>query len=379
MCYPKATPSGLMLSTSSILENVPVGTAIGTFIVSDHNIDQTHTFILLDSAGGLFRIMNTNLLVNGQLNYEAIRVYTIQVKVIDNGVPQLSTTFELNITVLNENEPPSGATISSNVIVENIAANSLVGSLSATDPDEGQNVYFTLLTTGGGKFALHNYSQLITTSSLNYETQTQFMLAIQVSDSASPSLSTISTIAINVLDHNDAPASITPTYLSIPENPLVRHTLTTLIVEDEDTSGTYSVTLTPSYGLVVNNLQLIVTDPSLLDFEAYPRHRVIMSIQLTNDEFTLTQQLTVHLTDVNEAPTEISLSSYSIHEHSAVGNVIGSLFATDPDINDTHTFTLEEGLQNNLVRIDGISLLVNNDIDYETFSSLSIMVQVTDS
>ena len=368
-----------MLSTSSILENVPVGTAIGTFIVSDHNIDQTHTFILLDSAGGLFRIMNTNLLVNGQLNYEAIRVYTIQVKVIDNGVPQLSTTFELNITVLNENEPPSGATISSNVIVENIAANSLVGSLSATDPDEGQNVYFTLLTTGGGKFALHNYSQLITTSSLNYETQTQFMLAIQVSDSASPSLSTISTIAINVLDHNDAPASITPTYLSIPENPLVRHTLTTLIVEDEDTSGTYSVTLTPSYGLVVNNLQLIVTDPSLLDFEAYPRHRVIMSIQLTNDEFTLTQQLTVHLTDVNEAPTEISLSSYSIHEHSAVGNVIGSLFATDPDINDTHTFTLEEGLQNNLVRIDGISLLVNNDIDYETFSSLSIMVQVTDS
>jgi len=375
---PNVPPSGLMLSTSSILENVPVGTAIGTFIVTDHNIDQTHTFILVDSAAGLFRITNINLLVNGQLNYEVIRVYTIQVKVIDNGVPQLSTIFDLNITVLNENEPPSGATISNNVIAENIAANSLVGLLSATDPDDRQNVYFALLTTGGDMFALHNYCQLITTSSLNYETQTQFMLAIQVSDSASPSLSTISTITITVLDQNDAPTSITPTYLSIVENPFIRQTLTTLIVEDEDTNGTYSVTLTPSYGLAVNNLQLIVTDPIMLSFEAYPSHSVTMSMQLTDDEFTLTQQLTVHLTDVNEAPTEISLSSYSVHEHSAVGNVIGSFFATDPDINDTHTFILEEGLQNNLVRIDGISLLVNNDIDYETFSSFSIMVQVTD-
>ena len=54
-------------------------------------------------------------------------------------------------------------------------------------------------------------------------------------------------------DRNDAPSRISPSYLSVAENPLIGQTLTTLIVEDEDTSGTYSVALTPSYGLVVNN------------------------------------------------------------------------------------------------------------------------------
>jgi len=375
---PNEPPLGLILSTSSVLENVQVGTAIGTFIVIDHNIDQTHNFTLVDSAGGLFRISNTNLLVNGQLNYEVFRLHTIQVTVTDDGVPQLSTTFNLNITVLNENEPPSVATISNNVVAENVAANSVVGLLSATDPDEGQNIYFTLLTAGGNKFALHNHSQLVTTSSLDYETQTQFMLAIQVSDSALPSLNTINTITITVQDHNDAPTSISPTYLSVVENPSIGQILTILRVEDEDISGTYLVALTPSYGLAVNNLQLIVINPGMLDFEAYSSHSVTMLMELTDNEFTLSQQLTIHLTDINEAPTGISLSSYTVHEHIPVGSVIGNLFATDPDINDTHTFTLEEVSQNNLVRIDGISLLVNNDIDYESFSSFSILIQVSD-
>ena len=124
---------------------------------------------------------------------------------------------------------------------------------------------------------------------------------------------------------------------------------------------------------------MIVSDPSILDFEAYASHSLTISMQLTDNEFTLIQQLTIQLTDINEAPTRILLSSYSVHEHNPVGSVIGSLYATDPDINDTHTFTLEEGLQNNLVRINGISLLVSNDINYETVSSFSIMVRVSDN
>ena len=356
----------------------PINTAVGTFIVTDRNIDQTHTFTLTNSAGNRFRINNNNLVVNSQLNYEAARSYSITVKVTDNGSPQLSAQFRLTISILDENEPPSSVTISNSMVAENAAVNTVIGTLQATDPDAGQRISYSLLSTGGGKFGLNRNGQVIVTASLNYEAQSQYMLSVRATDSSSPSLSTISTITITVQDRNDAPTSISPLFLVIQENPTNGRTLTTFGVVDDDQSGTYAVTLTPTYGLVVNNLRLIVSDSSLLNYEAYSTHRVTTSLRLTDGPFSLTRQLTLQLADTNEDPTGITLSSTSVHEHSSVNTVIGSLAATDPDLNDTHVFTLLSGLQSNLVRIDRTSLIVNADIDHETYSSFSIMVRVAD-
>ena len=375
---PNEAPSNLMLSTSSVLENVPVNTAVGTFIVTDRNIDQTHTFTLTNSAGNRFRINNNNLVVNSQLNYEAARSYSITVRVTDNGSPQMSAQFSLTISILDENEPPNSATITNSMIAENAAINTVIGTLQATDPDGGQRISYSLLSTGGGKFGLSSNGQLYVAADLNYEAQSQYMLSVQATDSASPSLSTISTITITVQDRNDAPTSISPLFLVFLENPTNGQTLTTFGVVDDDQSGSYVVTLTPSYGLVVNSLRLTVSNSSLLNYEAYSTHRVTTSLTLTDGGFSLTRQLTLQLADKNEPPTGITLSSTSVHEHSSVNSVIGSLAATDPDLNDTHVFTLLSGLQSNLVQIDRTSLIVNADIDHETYSSFSIMVRVAD-
>ena len=375
---PNEAPSNLVLSTSSILENVPVDTAVGTFIVTDRNIDQTHTFALTNSAGNRFRINNNNLVVNGQLNYEVSRSYTITVRVTDNGIPQMSAQFSLIISILDENEPPSSVTITNSRIAENAGVNTPIGTLQATDPDAGQTISYNLLSTGGGKFGLNSNAQLYVAAGLNYEAQSQYMLSVIATDSATPSLSTITTITIVVQDSNDAPTSISPVFLVFQENPTNGQTLTTFDVVDDDQSGTYAVTLTPSYGLVVNSLRLTVSDSSLLNYEAYSNHRVTTTLTLTDGGFSLTRQLTLQLADANEVPTAITLSSTSVHEHSSVNSVIGSLAATDPDLNDTHVFTLLSGLQSNLVRIDRTSLLVNADIDHETYSSFSIMVKVAD-
>lgn len=375
---PNEAPSNLMLSTSSVLENVPINTAVGTFIVTDRNIDQTHTFALTNSAGNRFRINNNNLVVNGQLNYEAARSYMITVRVTDNGSPQLSAQFSLTIRILDENEPPNSVTITNNMIAEDASINTVIGTLQATDPDAGQTISYSLLTTGGGKFQLNTNRQLIVISSLNYEAQSQYMLSIRATDSASPSLSTISTITIMVQDRNDAPTSISPLFLIFAENPTNGQTLTTFGVVDDDQNGNYAITLTPSYGLVVNSLRLIVSDSSLLNYEAYSTHRVMISMRLIDGSFSLTRQLTLQLADVNEPPTGITLSSTSVHEHSSVNSIIGSLAVTDPDLNDTHVFTLLSGLQSNLVRIERSSLIVDADIDHETYSSFSIMVRVAD-
>jgi len=77
-------------------------------------------------------------------------------------------------------------------------------------------------------------------------------------------------------------------------------------------------------------------------------------------------------------PTNITLSYSSITENNNTGAVIGRFTATDPDVNDTHTYTLISNDANFSVTTDGN---LTNDIafDYETTTSQSITVRVTDS
>ena len=118
------------------------------------------------------------------------------------------------------------------------------------------------------------------------------MLAIKVTNSACPPYSTVRTIDIAVLDSTRA-------------------------VEDEDQNDTYTLTLTPSYGLVVHGLYLVVSNQKVFWIT---RHTI--SMHLIDGKFTLTQISTIQLTDTNEAPTGITLSSYYVHEHSPKGSVI---------------------------------------------------------
>ena len=52
---------------------------------------------------------------------------------------------------------------------------------------------------------------------------------------------------------------------------------------------------------------------------------------------------TITITNVNDAPTNIALSSASVAENQPAGTVVGTLTATDQDAGDTHTFSLVAG------------------------------------
>ncbi len=90
---------------------------------------------------------------------------------------------------------------------------------------------------------------------------------------------------------------------------------------------------------------------------------------------------------VNEAPTDItfSVSGLGIAETNEAGTVIGSLSATDPDVDSKFTYTLVAGTDgadadNGLVEIDGSKVRVKAGavIDFENNPILKINIQVTD-
>ena len=88
------------------------------------------------------------------------------------------------------------------------------------------------------------------------------------------------------------------------------------------------------------------------------------------------------MTDVNEAPTLVTLSSSSIDENTDTsgGTTVGSLTTTDPDAGDTATYTINGGADAALFSISGSDLILTaGTLDFETQASYEVTVRITDS
>jgi hypothetical protein len=85
---------------------------------------------------------------------------------------------------------------------------------------------------------------------------------------------------------------------------------------------------------------------------------------------------------VNQAPTDISLSNTTIAENQPAGAIVGSLSTTDPDADDTHTYTLIAGTgdtDNGAFTIEGNVLKANQSFDFETKNAYNVRVKTTDT
>ena len=100
---------------------------------------------------------------------------------------------------------------------------------------------------------------------------------------------------------------------------------------------------------------------------------------------TFDKVLTITVTDVNETiansnPTDIVLANSAIAENSSNGTVIGNLSSADPDVGDTHSYSLIDNASGRFA-ISGNTLVVANGalLDFETATSHNITVRTTDA
>lgn len=92
--------------------------------------------------------------------------------------------------------------------------------------------------------------------------------------------------------------------------------------------------------------------------------------------------LDIAINDINEAPTDIQIDNNTVDERESPGTTVGSLSATDPDDGDSFTFALSSDTgnypDNTQFEVSGQSLLTTETFFYETQSSYSIELEVTD-
>lgn len=85
--------------------------------------------------------------------------------------------------------------------------------------------------------------------------------------------------------------------------------------------------------------------------------------------------------NVNETPTDITLSNNNIPENQSIGTTVGDFITTDPDTGNTFTYSLVTGngdTDNSKFTITGNQLKANAKFDFESKNSYSIRVKTTD-
>ena len=100
-------PTNITLSNASITENSSNSTQVGILSSTDPDASNTHSYTLLNNAGGRFAISGNKIIVanSSLLNHEANTSHTVLVRTADQGGLAYEKDFVINVANVNENPP----------------------------------------------------------------------------------------------------------------------------------------------------------------------------------------------------------------------------------------------------------------------------------
>jgi VCBS repeat-containing protein len=366
---PNHAPTDILISNASVAENSPANTVVGTLSDMDPDAGDTAAFALTNDAGGLFAISGGNIVTTVPLDYEQAASHTVTVEVTDSAGATFGKDIQIGVT--NVNEAPTDITLTNASVPENAPGFAAVGSLSAVDPDAGDTATYALIDDAGGLFTLAA-NLLVTTGPLDYEQAASHQITVRATDAGG--LTFDKTFTIATTNVNEAPTAVLLSNSSVAENSPANTVVGALSAVDPDVGDSASFSLTDSAGglFAISNGNLVTTTP--LDYEQAASHTV--TVRATDSGgLTYDATLTIATTNVNEAPTDISLSNAAVPQGTAIGAVVGALSASDPDAGDTATFTLVDN-DGGQFAINGSNLIVAGAL---TAGAQQVDVRATDA
>lgn len=292
------------------------------------------------------------------------------------------------------NEPPTGFTLSTAPeVIENAAPGTLIATLTAQDPDAGDTHEFDIVAPQSDP--THTFFEIVGNqlrvangADLDYEDDTSHQITIAVEDQDGASTTQQVTIqvenmAISDIElysggdvDEDAAANTTVAQFRAYENPIEPAATLTLT---DDAGGRF----------YLSGGNLRVSPGASFDHSSNPSHTVTISATdgtgpAHQENFTIDVIAPPPPPPPNDPPTGFTVSGpLQIAENSAFGTVIASFTAQDPDHSSGFDFDILHSSSTNGSRefeFVGNELRVDNnpDVDFEEFSSVDLMVRVTD-
>ncbi|XP_065053229.1 protocadherin Fat 4-like isoform X4 [Rhopilema esculentum] len=366
-------PSELLINGKGyedVRENSP-GAVVGKLFAVDEDHNQTHQFSLIENNDGAFVLEDDMLKLasNFSFDYENKRLYTVTVNVTDDGIPAASVQLKVDLRVTNVNEEPTDIQLSGSFVDENSPEETAVANITVTDPDDAllavPRSYHScrLLDSAGGRFKVVNQLYLaVGSGELNFERHSVHMITIECSDGK---LSVSKSFPININDINEPPSVIRLSRNKVPENAQNNKLIGTFSTIDPDNlvserqTFIYSVPSNDSRFQITTN-QLFSTIP--FDFETDPVLIVqVMATDNGDPALTKAQNFRIEVTDENDAPKDISISSDTVPENCAENTVVGALTTSDEDLNQRFTYSLADSADGRFkIEGDSVKVAVSN-------------------
>jgi len=291
----------------TIEENVSNNTLVGSVEAVDPESDAL-TYRIIDGAGQDAFLLNSN---NGVLtvanstfiDFEMRKTFVLTVEVSD-GTFMSNGTITINVNDMDES--PVLADQSFN-IEENAIANSLIGTVVASDP-EGSTLSYRIISGNDlGGFSIETNTgnlNVLDASVFNAEVNPTFTLGVSVSDG---NLSSSAQITISVMDLDESP-SVVDQIFSIDENSPNGTLVGTVEASDpEGATLTYSIVSGNEQGgftLEAGTGAIAVADITVLDFETTPTFS--FNIAVSDGNLSSIAVVAITLNDVDEVITDVS-------------------------------------------------------------------------
>ena len=186
-------------------------------------------------------------------------------------------------------------------------------------------------------------------------------------------------------DLNEAPADLSVSSSVFDENISDGSGVAILSTSDPDSGDSHSFVLVSGSGDTDNSAFTIEGDQLKIiespDFEAKSSYSIRLQTKDTGG-LALEKEVTFNVNDLNEIPTDLSVSTFTFNENITDGSTVAILRTSDPDPDDTHSYFLASSsgnTDNSAFTIDGDQLKIINSPDYEAKSFYSIRLQTEDS
>uniref|UniRef100_A0A2K5Q1K7 FAT atypical cadherin 4 n=1 Tax=Cebus imitator TaxID=2715852 RepID=A0A2K5Q1K7_CEBIM len=390
--------------STSLMENLPVGSTVLVFNVTDAddgiNSQLAYSIASGDSLGQFTVDKNGVLKVLKALDRESQSFYNLVVQVHD--LPQIpasrfTSAAQVSIILLDVNDnPPTFLSPKLTYIPENTPIDTVVFKAQATDPDSGPNSYieYTLLNPLGNKFSIGTIDgEVRLTGELDREEVSNYTLTVVATDKGQPSLSSSTEVVVMVLDINDNnPIFAQALYkVEINENTLTGTDIIQVFAADGDEGTNGQV----RYGIVngntnqefrIDSVTGAITVAKPLDREKTPTY--LLTVQATDRGSTPrtdTSTVSIALLDINDFIPIFELSPYSVNVPENLGTLprtILQVVARDDDqgSNSKLSYVLFGGNEDNAFTLSASGeLRVTQSLDRETKEHFVLTITATDS
>ncbi|MBY6045519.1 PA14 domain-containing protein [Phaeobacter italicus] len=289
--------TGMDLSGTQVSENAG-GAVVGTLSAQDEDAEDTHSYSVSDDR---FEVVDGQLqLKDGvALNHEVEDQIDVQVTVTDAAGTSHTEGFTVEVT--DTNDAVTGMDLSGTQVSEN-AGGAVVGTLSAQDEDAEDTHSYSV---SDDRFeVVDGQLQLKDGVALNHEVEDQIDVQVTVTDAAGTSHT--EGFTVEVTDTNDAVTGMDLSGTQVSEN-AGGAVVGTLSAQDEDAEDTHSYSVSDDRFEVVDG-QLQLKDGVALNHEV--EDQIDVQVTVTDAAGTShTEGFTVEVTDENEGPSGLSLSS----------------------------------------------------------------------